>query len=78
MNPQPLLLPLSSKDAGVVLDALVELSRYDGPDEWLQSQSKFARQVIDRILSLQRIELETSRQALLALGIGIARGKPQG
>jgi hypothetical protein len=34
--------------------------------------------IVDRISRLQSIEVEASRQSLLALGIGVAKGRPQG
>jgi hypothetical protein len=75
---RPVLLPLNGAEVVVVLDALVSfaLEREAAGDPG--KDAPVADVVADRVRRLQDLELEASRQALLALGLGVSRGRPQG
>lgn len=76
-NSQPFLLPVSGLDLGMLADALI--SHAVESDELGDSVSASrAYGIARRAREMQGLDLETSRQAIAALGIGFSRGRPQG
>jgi hypothetical protein len=75
---RPILLPLNGAEVVVVLDALVSFALEREAADDPCREAPVADVVADRVRRLQDLELEASRQALLALGLGVSRGRPQG
>jgi hypothetical protein len=73
----PILLPLHGADLPDVYDALIAHAvELDKDGDHVGAGRLMC--VVDRIARMQGVELEVSRQSLLALGAGVARGRPQG
>lgn len=75
---KPLLLMLNGVDAQVVLDALVDFASVCEADGDPCNVAPVADDVAERVRALQQIDDEPTRQALLAIGLGLGRGRPQG
>lgn len=76
-NQEPLLIPVNGAELPDLYDAIVAHSELlDQAGAYLAAAKLMA--IVDRISRLQSIEVEASRQSLLALGIGVAKGRPQG
>lgn len=77
INTTPMLLSISSTDLPDIYEALTAHSELlDQAGDHLGAARMMA--IISRVSQLQSIELETARQALIALGRGFAKGRPQG
>jgi hypothetical protein len=75
---KPLLLMLNGVDAQVVFDALTILADVCELEGDPCNVAPVADDVCERIRKLQNVDDEATRQALLALGLGVGRGRPQG
>lgn len=78
MDMRPLLLPLTSAEADVVLHALVSFATECEEKDDPCNDVPTADAVSDRIRLLTRCADEGIRQALLSMGMGVSKGRPQG
>jgi hypothetical protein len=73
----PLLLKVSGEELAVVLDAIVvyavECAKLGD-----ESAAEVTIKLVEHVRSLQAIDFEASRQAQLAMGLGVSKGRPQG
>lgn len=76
-NAQPFLLPISGLDFPVLLSALLDYALAADSVGDVDSAWR-AYNVARRASEMQELDLEASRQAIAALGIGFARGCHQG
>lgn len=73
----PILLPLSSVDASVVLDALVAFAGDQERDGDPCGVAPIADDVAERVRRLEVLDV-SGFEAMKAMGVGICRGRPQG
>lgn len=75
---RPLVLLLGSHDAEVLTNALVRhATAVEAEGDYL-GEAATADSVAARVRALQVMDDEAARQVLLALGLGVSRGRPQG
>jgi hypothetical protein len=76
-NQETLLIPVNGAELPDLCDAIVAHSELlDQAGDHLGAIR--LKSIVDTISCLQGIEIDTSRQMLLALGLGAAKGRPQG
>jgi hypothetical protein len=75
---KPLVLLLSGKGADVLINALVRHAMECEKEGDPLGEIAIADEIVLQASTLQDMHDEVGRQVLLSLGIGVARGRPQG